>query len=974
MKNIKAKFKYLTALAALFVAALFSGIFTLSTFKVSAATGDFNKYPANTKVGYYAKYLGSVERKIPQDKEEGNNEGYTSVFPTYGEILYGEGTDKAKSDLLKENSSLISEIILSDGLGTTGSASYDSMDSEGNLYLKGAQTGRKLYRHDASKDMYYGNVSDEEEAVKKQISYKSRTYGNLITGLYAPAGEVITLEISSADLQACGGLTVFVGQVFSDGSANRIKNAEAYNRMPIIANVMRLTEETTTREVAGDTVTFYFGSYLGGPIYLSPKTGGSSFTVTISGGVNYSHFILGYTTEEEFNRNKDSSAPYFDLEVWDRGVRHSGPKKYAEGYTYSKLYNVASFWEKAASLANRFKTSYDFKSEYGVDFIYDPFITSNKVPLNSLNCPDTWLLEALDYQAIVNAGSNNVLSAYNSRFTYRMGLTNDSSTGDAISLIDYSLYTQISAKRDVSSENEGLEDIGKYSSASLSLKELKKGRESALAVHATVLHSFGQDAFINAVKENENFTQNTDRWFRVLSEATKHDMTYFFTGLCDIFVSQDALNDVKKKNYPMFVPAASVYQTGEVYARGNESVYFKTVQPYSLNFGTPYEIDFDKVLELPYGFSYKIKSISSPANGSLEKVNSHTYTYNPKSIAISSGEIFVKIGLERDDKSFKVEDKILILEFKNKDADDTFESDNKYKNLNNAEEINGTSGFTRFSPDGIFTSSFGVTAEQAFSSFGHIYSGNEHGSALEFTFYGTQFAIYSNFAEEYGQFNIYIDNALAKTVNLGDKTEVAGLAYLSSSLSKGSHTVKITGTSGTFNIDSISLKLQTDPATLPIIPDLTPDAGVENEKFRKPLDHPDRDGDDGNNGGGEGDNNGGNTGDGGDHNNGGQNTPNGGKNYTGLVVGLSVGSVLLIAGGIAAFFIVRNIKKNKEEEAKKKSEVKKKPDEAADNKSEEVNKKPNDEAVNKKPEEVKKKPGEASKKKKKKSKKRKKRK
>ena len=51
---------------------------------------------------------------------------------------------------------------------------------------------------------------------------------------------------------------------------------------------------------------------------------GATFTTTISGGVAYSHFILGYTTPEEFEANKDSSAPYFDLEVWDNGVLHSG--------------------------------------------------------------------------------------------------------------------------------------------------------------------------------------------------------------------------------------------------------------------------------------------------------------------------------------------------------------------------------------------------------------------------------------------------------------------------------------------------------------------------------------------------------------------------------------------------------------------------------------------------------------------------
>ena len=882
MKNIKTKFKYLIALTAILFGALFGGIFTLSPLNASAATGDFAKYPANTKVGYYAEYLGTVERQKPEVK----NEGKTNIFPTYGETLYGEGSSGEKSALWAENSQLISE-----GLKNATNCFYDGIDKDGNLYLKGAKLERKLYKHDASKDMYYGNVAGGEEAVIKRISYRSRTYGNLITGLYAPAGEVITLDISSADLQACGGLTVFIGQVFSDGSANVTGSTKAYNRMPCIATAMKLTAETATSEEAEDgTVSFYFGSFLGGPIYLAPVKGGASFTVTVSGGVRYSHFILGYTTEEEFSENASSSAPYFDLEVWDRGVRHSGPKKYAESYTYSQLYDVAVFWEKAANLASQFTTNTQhFDSSYGVDFIYDPSLSSDRVPLNTLNCPDSWLSEELDYQTIINEGSN-ILSRYNSRFTERMGLTGDDATADAISLIDYSLYTQISSRRDLFSEDEGMEGIAKYLSASLALKQLKTGAEGNLAFHATVLHSFGQDAYISAVKANASYSQGTDRWFRSLTEATKHDMTYYFTELCGITISESTLEWAHEKNYPMFVPATCIYQTGGVYGRDGESVYFKTVQPYSLNFGTPYEIDFDKVLELPYGFSYKIKSVSSPENGSLSKVNSHTYNYKPRSIAISSGEIYVNIGIRRDDNSFEVEDKILILEFRNEEAEtDTFVSENAYKDLNNTEEIKGANGtFTRYSPDGITTNSVDITVKQTFSTFGHIYEG-EKGSALEFSFYGTQFAIYCNFAEGYGEFEIYIDGGKTPvaTVKLGDRTELAGLAYLlPSTLAKGRHTVKITGTGGTFNIDSISLKLQADPATLPRIPDLTPDEGTESASFRKPLDHPDRVDDNDDN-------------------------PEG-KDYTGLIIGLSAGGVL-IAGGIAAFFIVKNSRKKRKE-------------------------------------------------------------
>ena len=881
MKNVKTEFKIIFALTALFFAAFFGGIFTISSFGANAATGDYNKYPANTKVGYYAEYLGTAERKKP----EVNSEGKATVFPEYGTELYGEGTSGEKSALWLENARLISN-----GLTDLNGASYDSMDKDGNLYLNGEKLERTLYKHKAAGNMYYGNLSDEEEAVIKKISYLSRTYGNHLTGLYAPAGEVITLTIGKADLEACGGLTVFVGQSFSDGKANIIMPGEAFNRMPIAVNAMKLNKNTSTREEneQDGTITFYFGSFLGGPIYLTPVNGGSAFTVTISGGVRYNHFITGYTTEEEFNENAASTAPYFDLEVWDKGVRHSGPNKFAKDYGYDDLYNAGVLWEKLASLTKQLPSN--INKGRGIDFIYDCFVTSDLISVNTVNCSDSLLNDALNYNSIVTNGCSQILGEYNRRFRSGWGFADGEVTGNAVTLLEYSLFTDISSKRSDKNESEELEGLNAYSSASFSLRQLKKEDRNDIAVYATLLHSFGQDVFINAVDNAQ--TKSADDWFKSFIFATGRDMTYYFTELCKIELSDAALSWAASLKYPMFVPLACIYETGELYGLGDGYVSSQTVRPYVIESDASVEIDFDRVLELPYGFSYKIKHVSSPENGSIEKLNSHTYTYTPARTKEQSGKIYVKIGVERDDKSFETEDKVLILEFKQKGfSNEIFVSEHRYKDLNNAESVGGTEGFTRLSPDGIFTGNVGMTVTKAQSTFGHVYEG-EQGSALEFTFYGTQFAVYSAFFEGYGEYGIYIDGGKSpvKTVNLGAKNEVAGLAYLSSSLTLGKHTVKIAGISGTFNIDSISIKKSVDPATVEEIPDLTPDTDSGNEDFRKPVDHPDTG--DGNGGDDKGENQGG------------QNKPNGGNNYTGLIVGLSVGGVALVAAGIVTFIII----------------------------------------------------------------------
>lgn len=99
--------------------------------------------------------------------------------------------------------------------------------------------------------MYYGDVSDDEPAVSKKITYVTRTYGNHITGLYAPAGEIIKIKMTVADFKSSGGVKVIIGQALSNDKANNIWAAREFNRMPVAVNAMNITEDTYTLERDG---------------------------------------------------------------------------------------------------------------------------------------------------------------------------------------------------------------------------------------------------------------------------------------------------------------------------------------------------------------------------------------------------------------------------------------------------------------------------------------------------------------------------------------------------------------------------------------------------------------------------------------------------------------------------------------------------------------------------------------------------
>lgn len=210
-------------------------------------------------------------------------------------------------------------IITSTTRGASGS--YDSIDKEGYLYSgkERVENNRKLYKHYGSVGMYLGDVSDDEPAVIKKMIFIPRGYGYSLTGLYAQPGEVITVRISEKDLQSRGQLKITIGQSLQDDAANNIWTERDYNRMPILPTTFILSKDTFTAERDGTDYLFYIGGFLGGPIYV--KTDGTAtFTITISGAVKYPHFILGYTSPEELADNWKSTAPYLDVEVWERGI------------------------------------------------------------------------------------------------------------------------------------------------------------------------------------------------------------------------------------------------------------------------------------------------------------------------------------------------------------------------------------------------------------------------------------------------------------------------------------------------------------------------------------------------------------------------------------------------------------------------------------------------------------------------------
>lgn len=652
-------------------------------------------YVATTEVGFYGTITNSnVNRNKPEvNSGKGPNAVVGTDYPIYG-TNYG-GSDK--DDIITESSYLTAT-----GTANAGGGGYTWMDKDGNLFAgtreEPIETGRRLYKHTAAVGNYHGNVDDDEQGVEKVVTIRPRGYSSYsVTGIYAPAGEVIKIQISEEDMERTGGLTIHIGQALYNGQANNIWSGKAMPRMPHLLNTMQVTKNTAVLE--NGVYTGYVGSFLGGPLYI--RNNNAEFTATISGGVEYPHFILGYTTKEEYNRLKaNCSAPYFDLEVWNYGVLISGARTFAERFSYDDLYKAAILWEKITQVTTT-------GSNQGIVMLFEPFVAAGAAVAfpgrSSVNCPEGWMANSLDYNLMVTSGAWGNFHEYHHNFQgFGVGGGGEV-TNNAMTLVSYALFTKISSARTIT--GFGGDGLGggwnRYTSATWALEEtLKIARPNenpgngnqGLALYATLLHNFGPNDFIRAkvAGGGQSYAAYMNAWQNV----THNNMYYYFNNM----LGGTGITNNADSSYPMFVPVSCVYQTGRSFTYDGEKKYITTMQPYIIKAGEPFTIDLSKYttsggqyqggsIVIPEGFNYQIKSISKPANGTIAITDGNTAVYTPDASANKSGKIIVTLEITKNDRSFKVEDVDLVLEFEpsrelNKSTLErtiyTYESENMY--------------------------------------------------------------------------------------------------------------------------------------------------------------------------------------------------------------------------------------------------------------------------------------------------------
>ena len=573
-----------------------------------------------------SKNLGFVNRNIPTEAK------YESVNV---QISYGgdnSAIDSKYDDILAENNKLI-----------PSSTTYDEIRSDGKLYLNGAYINRNLYKHVFSIGLYGGNVANNEKAIKKEIKINPISSTNYITGLYAPPGEIITIEISQTDLTNIGGSLPFLIGHYTHNNIISINNANiGIRRVPNLYSTLVITKTTG-----------YIGSFLGGPIYISNPPKIKKFTVTISGAVPYKHILFGITTKEEYESMSSYTAPFFELDIRD-SIRYSGGLYNIKNYKYEDLMLNLIFWDKCVRTSRQVPTGSNI--HLGIHFLFDPCVNSKGalalayVGRNWCQVPPSFAM-ALDFETATKYGVWGHIHELNHHFQ-KFGFNNVANevTNNVINIVEYILYTQLSGLRNAYS-NAALTKISgnhNYMNPEYSLHNLVTNPPAAadeIRFYEPIIQAFGPHLFLK-VTSHGNGRAGIDLFYESLVTVIHYDFTYYIEKVLNLVISESKKMDMKALGYPIFVPVTTIYQTGRYYTFEGVEYFSNTSFPYRIPRGGATKLDFQTHLIYPHNFVVTIESISSPTYGTLTKVSPLVYTYTPHNSQKLSGRMDMILDLK----------------------------------------------------------------------------------------------------------------------------------------------------------------------------------------------------------------------------------------------------------------------------------------------------------------------------------------
>lgn len=194
-------------------------------------------------------------------------------------------------------------------------------------FIKNEIKNNKLKKHPAVKNFYINNVLDTTKSLTKGFSINSSNWGPSTLGLYAPAGEVVTITFSEETYQLLqenkwNDIVFEINNNYWDCKEPSDNDGSVSKRYPYLFSSFRVN----VNDIDPTTKSFKIGTPFGGGITIKltnkltikNNLGLNQFMnidFKVEGAVEQFHYVHGVTTEEDwFNqiervKNKEITAP-----------------------------------------------------------------------------------------------------------------------------------------------------------------------------------------------------------------------------------------------------------------------------------------------------------------------------------------------------------------------------------------------------------------------------------------------------------------------------------------------------------------------------------------------------------------------------------------------------------------------------------------------------------------------------------------
>lgn len=435
----------------------------------------------------------------------------------------------------------------------------------------------------------------EEERVKVRVNVDARVGGYHITGIYLPAGETLTINVSNESSQS--GYRLYI---------NSFSSERTY--IPI---------DSTEKKITSDK---------GGVVEIfvpSTRTSQSSFDVIIEGGIVMPYYRMG---RDSVDNIKNGNGKYAILD--GENIRFYVPTDMLfdkdGNFVIEDIYNTLMWWQSAVTFMNIVTELDDVSNNYAVrisigNFASAPYYDS---VTKTIMADKSYFESTFDFESLKYGSAWDLL--------YQISdLKVSSSSGfdgvfgldmivDILCSIDYVMMTNSSynfaqSKSWLNNSYTCLEKTKELLSLPESAHDENYDRDIMRAFFINIMHSFGVDKTMDIIIEyshlsksnNETNNENEmtiDDLGKIMSDILNLDMSFYFDAF-GMELSSATKESMKGKQ--VYIPVQSKYTIG-----GSQNVYDIG---YTVPMGEKTLFDFNSsIISLVDG--WKVAKINSESN------------------------------------------------------------------------------------------------------------------------------------------------------------------------------------------------------------------------------------------------------------------------------------------------------------------------------------------------------------------------